>query len=459
MNSGQHLFIGRPVQSRQSCLVSIARWAQSLSVALTVAGLLLCSPDGARAQTSSLDFDDTQDLEGIGRLIEKVQQTAREIRTGGFRKQQLGITSFKKFAELPYNLLTRDYVTIVLQTSDPNVSGSGTNISRDGLCVVGYLDNGLLTPFHALRWVVGGNSLDLGTLDSANNATFSSFATDTNQDCSVVVGISNTTSTFIVHAFRWTSVGGMVDLGVPANGGPSSRAFGVSGNGTVIVGDADFPAGAFTRKGAFRWAGGSFTDLIPGTVPSLATAVSADGTVVVGQVGSSIASSAFRWVTPTPPAQPVMQPIGPLPGHTHAAATAVSDNGKIISGISHPTFLQYQGVVLGWNQGTAFRWTQATGIQDLRQVLSDNGVNMTGITLVSVTGMSPDGQWIQGKATTAQTGPNETVAFIAQVCDDDIGGPCSTTGAAPFTVGAAPNLTHRLSRPKRHQHHHHHRDA
>jgi hypothetical protein len=117
----------------------------------------------------------------------------------------------------------------------------------------------------------------------------------------------------------------------------------------------------------------------------------------------------------------------------------VSDNGKIVVGISNATLMQYGGPVLGWTQGTAFRWTQATGTKDLRQILSDSGVVMTGITLVSVTGISPDGQWIQGAATTPQTGPGETVAFVAQVCDDDIGGPCSTSGAAPFTLGAAPN--------------------
>jgi len=39
-----------------------------------------------------------------------------------------------------------------------------------------------------------------------------------------------------------------------------------------------------------------------------------------------------------------------------------------------------------------FRWTQAAGLQDLRQLLSDNGADMTGVTLVSVTGISPDGQ-------------------------------------------------------------------
>jgi probable HAF family extracellular repeat protein len=284
--------------------------------------------------------------------------------------------------------------------------------------------------------VLGGASLDLGTL---GNTTLSSFATDANQDCSVVVGFSDIAGGAIQHAFRWTSTGvstgTMVDLNSLAGASGASRAFGVSSNGNVVVGDADFPAGAFTRKGAFRWAGTSFTDLIPGTVPSLATAVSADGTVVVGQVGTSTASSAFRWTTQNP----VMQPIGPLPGHAVATATAVSDNGKIVVGISGPGFLQYQGVVLGWNPGTAFRWAESgsnAGLKDLRELLVTNGVDMTGITLLSVTGISPDGQWIQGKA---QTSTDETT-FVAQICDENIGGPCSTGGgAAPFTLGAAPN--------------------
>lgn len=151
-------------------------------------------------------------------------------------------------------------------------------------------------------------------------------------------------------------------------------------------------------------------------------------------MGTTSASSAFRWTTqnPTP------QPIGLLPGHATAAATGASDNGKIVVGISNQNFLQYQGPGLGWNQGIAFRWTQATGIQDLRQILVDGGVDMTGITLVSVTGMSRDGQWSQGAATTPQTGQGETVAYVAHVCNYDIDGPCSTTGAAPFTLGASP---------------------
>jgi probable HAF family extracellular repeat protein len=373
-------------------------------------------------------------LESTGRIVEK----EIKLKSAGKKKNQSRPSVRDEGVETIFDLETRDFSDFVLKpaNNNPDSSGRGQNINRDESCIVGYQDSGFSTPFHAFRWTQATNAVDLGTLDPPNNASRTSFATDTNQDCSVVVGFSDVTAGGATqHAFRWTS-SGMVDLGTPANGGPNSRAFGVSGNGAVIVGDADFPAGAFTRKGAFRWAGGTYADLIPGLNPSLATAVSADGTAVVGQVGTTTASSAFRWTTQNP----TMQPIGPLPGHVTAAATAVSDNGKIVVGVSNQSFLQYQGPVLGWNQGTAFRWTQATGIQDLRQILSDNGVDMTGIALVSVTGISPDGQWIQGAATTLQTGPGEPVAYIVQVCDDDIGAPCSQTGGtAPFTLGASPN--------------------
>ncbi|MGQ0555801.1 MAG: hypothetical protein ACT4PN_07665 [Nitrospiraceae bacterium] len=369
-----------------------------------------------------------------------------ELNAAGGEERRIQQSQLLEAALQPFDLRgSRPTPTnrVSLQPSNiPTASGSGTNLSSDGSCAIGYQDAGFFTPFHAFRWTQATKAVDLGTLDPANNSTFSSFATDTNQDCSVVVGISNATSTFIEHAFRWTS-SGMVDLGVPASGGTTSRAFGVSNDGTIIVGDADFQrTGSFpgTIRQAFRWTqAGGFQNIDNPAQPtlSLATAVSGDGTVVVGQVrDSNSANRAFRWTTQTQ----TMQNIGPLPGYATAAAIGVSDNGKIVVGISNPNFLQYQGPVLGWGQGIAFRWTQAKGIQDLRQILVDDGINMTGITLVSVTGMSRDGQWIQGQATTSQTGPNETVAYIVQVCDADIGGPClATGGTAPFTLGASPN--------------------
>src|SRR4029078_360816 len=117
----------------------------------------------------------------------------------------------------------------------------------------------------------------------------------------------------------WVSPGPIEDLNVLAGANGPSRALGVNSNGSVIVGEDEFPAGAFTRKGAFRWAGGAFTDLIPGLNPSIATAVSADGTIVVGQVGTSTASQAFRWKQGEPTV--LISPLGTPPtADTTAAA-------------------------------------------------------------------------------------------------------------------------------------------
>ena len=393
------------------------------------------SAEAANAPTTYLDADLGDKLESLGRLYDEAAQGHLKSAAG-----QLVVGPSDKEVPVISEIVRRTAVFTSQQlrpAGNDTIQGSGTNITRNGSCVVGYQDNGTNTPYHAFRWLLNGASstpLDLGTL---GNATLQSFATDANLDCSVVVGYGDIAGGGPQHAFRWTSPGPMEDLNVLAGASGPSRALGVSNDGSVIVGEAEFPAGAFTRKGAFRWAGGSFTDLIPGGTPSLATAVSADGTVVVGKAGTSTASSAFRWTTQNAS----MQPIAPLAGHATAAATAVSDNGKIVAGISNPNFLDYQGVVLGWNSGTAFRWAESgpyAGIKDLKQLLVDNGVNLDNITLVSVTGVSPDGQWIQGKAQV----PGGETTFVAQFCDENIVGGignCSTT-AAPFTLGtSAPN--------------------
>lgn len=418
------------------------RWATRLSYLIAIGALSLVellmfivgsACNAAESTFESFEFPDFHD----GKIVILGD-------TAVFAGTEVKSVGDGTVVEVPHyrtlDLRTRKLLSQSLQpVTSPQASGKGLNISREGSCAVGYQDSGFFTFSHAFRWTESTGPVDLGTLDPPNNASRSSYGTDANQDCSVVVGASNTTSDIIEHAFRWTQNGGMVDLGAPAGAGSSSRALGVSSNGTVIVGDAEFPAaGGTTRSGAFRWTGGTFQDLgsLEPNSLSLATGVSGDGTVIVGWSGITTASRAFRWTTQTQ----TMQPIGPLPGHLTAAATAVSDNGKIVVGISHPTFLQFQGVGLSWNQGTAFRWTQAKGIQELRQVFIDNGVDMTGVSLVSVTGMSPDGQWIGGDATTAQTGPGEIIGFLAQVCDADIGGPCkNATGAIPFTLGVNPN--------------------
>ncbi len=376
-------------------------------------------------------------------------------------RRQLGMTHFVAF----WGFIRDDGGVDVLPLNNASASsdgaatnmadGSGAGGGANGPCVVGYQDAGTSTPFHAFRRSSGSSPVDLGTLVPASNASLSSFATAVSADCTVVTGMSELVSGGVTHAFRWTQAGGMVDLGAPAGVSRTSQGLDVSRDGSVIVGSGEFAdANAFSgfRNGAFRWtAAGGFQNLgalEPGFF-SLASAVSGDGTVVVGQGGVQIlvgnsstnGSRAFRWTQ----AQG-MQAIGPLTGHTAAAATGVSDNGKVVVGTSSTGPLQYRGVVGGggFGTGTAFRWTEATGIQDLRQLLVAGGVDLTGIAFVAATDVSADGQFITVKATTPTTQPNEVVTLVVQVCDDAIGATCATLnnggsggGAATFSVATS----------------------
>jgi probable HAF family extracellular repeat protein len=139
-----------------------------------------------------------------------------------------------------------------------------SDVSANGGVVVGYSMNAN-GQVRAFRWT-GGVMTDLGTLGDQSQANAVS------ADGAVVVGDSNN------HAFRWTSAGGMTDLGTL--GGNYSEAEAVSADGSVVVGSARL---ANNDSRAFRWTDGIMSDL--GTLggnTSYAYGVSADGSVVVG---------------------------------------------------------------------------------------------------------------------------------------------------------------------------------
>ncbi len=362
-----------------------------------------------------------------------------------------GITTIKDTKIRPMQLRrqlpgTTSSLVALTPPAIPTAAGGSTNQNRSATCVVGYQDAGNGTPYHALRWTQATGPQDLGTLDAANNATRQSDAMAASDDCGVIVGTSQVNAT-VQHAYRWTAAGGLVDLSAPAGAARNSRAFGVSADGSVVVGEGEFvDAGTLSgfRTGAYRWtASGGFQSLgaLQPLFPTSAFAVSGDGSVIVGAGGVSVTvggsstngSRAFRWTQATG-----MVAIGPLSGHQYADAAGVSDNGRIVVGTSSTGPLDHigaGGVLRG--RGSAFRWTQATGIQDLRQLLVAEGVNMTGISLLTVTGISADGQWITGAATTATTPPNETISYIVQYCDADIGAACMSRGTTPVAASFA----------------------
>ncbi len=132
----------------------------------------------------------------------------------------------------------------------------------------------------------------------------------------------------------------------------SSTAYAASADGSVVVGTIDAPGTSGASQYAFRWtqAGGLVT--LGNAAPSAsALAVSADGSVVVGSMGSG---------------------------------------------------------------GPAFRWTAATGVQNLQALLAVNGAgaDLNGwSSLIEATGVSADGTEITGFG----VGPSGTTAFIAHL--------------------------------------------
>ena len=276
--------------------------------ALAVAGLVIFSVGDARS--AATDPVTIFALDAVSHVVGRPTVFNLQMFLAGEANSTIENTSVPQAVRDAVDLGKRSETIAALRpTGQPKASGSGTNLSRDGSCAVGYQDNGSFTPYHAFRWTAATGPVDLGTLDPLNNATRSSRALDVSDDCSAVVGISDFTSGFLQHAFRWTATGGMVDLGVPAGATRQSRAFGVSADGVTVVGDAEFiDSNAFTgyRNGAFRWSGGSFEALgsLSAGYASIATAVSADGTTIVGAASYSASptttgQSAFRWTQAT----------------------------------------------------------------------------------------------------------------------------------------------------------------
>ncbi len=165
----------------------------------------------------------------------------------------------------------------------------------------------------------------------------------------------------------------ITNLGV-LPGGSSSSARGVSGDGSVVVGESAYRAFRWTAAGGMQNLGTS------GGWSSAANGVSADGSAVVGSIGYAVGSRAFRWT-----AAGGMANLGTLPGGSGSEASGVSGDGAAVVG--------YGNTAAG---NRAFLWTQAAGMADLNAWLPTLGVNLTGWVLSEATGISSDGTAIVG---------------------------------------------------------------
>jgi probable HAF family extracellular repeat protein len=250
-------------------------------------------------------------------------------------------------------------------------------ISADGTVLVGSVKIGMYKR-EAFQWTRDDGMVGLGWLSSGSSADYwYSFAYGVSANGSVIVGYSSSTPVD-PQAFRWTQSGGMVGLGGLPGGYFSSEAFDVSDDGSVVVGYGGSPSGTQ----AFRWTQTDFMvglgDLNGGNFHSEARAVSGDGSTVVGWGTSASGQEAFRWT-----AEEGMTGLGSLPGDGFSSkALGVSADGSIVVGTSN-----YK----------AFIWDVDNGMRDLLEILlNDCGLDLTGWTLNEAWDVSDDGLRIVG---------------------------------------------------------------
>ena len=239
-------------------------------------------------------------------------------------------------------------------------------VSADGSVVVGGAQNAS-NQYRAYRWTSMGGMENLGTTPAGDTTLYVS------ADGSTVVGTTEYGSNQN-RAWRWNS-GVLTDLGTLV-GGSFSVASAVSASGSVVVGNAGHASG---YGHAFRWTSGVMTDL--GTLGgrySSANAVSADGSIVVGYADNASGNRhGFHWTAG------VMTDLGTLGGN-RSNATAVSADGSIVVGYAR---------IIASTQYRAFRWTSASGMTDLGTLLGGNSS--------SANAVSADGSVVVGWADNA----------------------------------------------------------
>lgn len=251
-----------------------------------------------------------------------------------------------------------------------------TAVNADGSVIVGSsrLDT---KPYslRAYRWSAEQGMVNLGSLGNISVAEGVSWAGD------IVIGRSSATITSGIKAIEWTDL----DMTVLPELGPcspsylnhGSRGWGISGDGTVVVGEASTGWGCNFR--AVQWVDDRITQLIAGS-GSRARAVSADGSVIVGRVSSNVG---LYW-------------------HIDDGVTHLKAPSSVQFSIDALSVSADGEVVVGTSNGQATIWRDAHP-RWIKPMLHGLGVEeVEGWTLEEATGVSADGTVIAGWGTDPQ---------------------------------------------------------
>lgn len=265
---------------------------------------------------------------------------------------------------------TRESGLVALGTlSEENVQSSAYGVSFDGSVIVGSVES------KPVRWGLPGSAEELQGWGIGGG-----LATAVSANGQVVIGRWQNAG------FRWTASTGMENIGALEGGDGYCEPYGVSANGSVIVGNSRSASG----NEGFRWEAGQMEGLgVIGTAPEShyhgsngRGGVSADGLIAAGSSTSPLGTEAFRWTS-----DGGQVGLGDLPGSTvDSIAFGISGDGMVIIGSGKTEA-----------GGRPFIWDQTHGMRNLQELLVDNlDLDLGGMILTDALGVSADGLTIIG---------------------------------------------------------------
>ncbi|MFO1431915.1 MAG: PEP-CTERM sorting domain-containing protein [Candidatus Competibacteraceae bacterium] len=252
-------------------------------------------------------------------------------------------------------------------------SSTASAVSADGSVIVGSSSSAQGT--EAFTWSTGTGMVGLaGKLPEGRSY---SEATGVSANGTVIVGTSYPDRYGQFATFRLDQGAGVKDLK------PETHASGVSADGSAVVGWSE----AHIDR-AFRWPEDNGMVILddrpldgPAWPASRAFGISDDGTVVVGASNFEDGLGAFRWSQAAG-----MISLGDLPGgEFHSEALDASADGSVIVGLSNSEAGQ-----------EALVWDQYYGMRSLLDLLVTAGVDLTGWVLSAATAISADGLTVVG---------------------------------------------------------------
>lgn len=230
----------------------------------------------------------------------------------------------------------------------------------------------------ALRGNADGSVTRLGGFVSGGFLGSNGYAIS--EDGNTVAGVFETLTVSALSG-RWVGTTRSTIPFLPG-GGSFSLAYGMTPDGSKIVGQSDASEGYL----GYVWSSGTGTVALSELNPSVpvaftgANAISADGIVIVGSSESGTGTIACRWVNG------VISALGDIPGGTNFSdALAVNEDGSVIVGRASPTTTAVAAV-----------WINGGAPQRLDTYLQSFGIDTTGWVFQRATGVSANGKTIVG---------------------------------------------------------------